>query len=208
MPQPLKYYVKKEKTTMENQPIKRSHKRIGSSQNPLRVHIKKLADNAVIPTYAHPTDAGMDLYATTKTFDEYGNMVIGTGIAVAIPKGYVGLLFPRSSISQHYCYLTDSVGVIDSGYRGEITFKFAAKHISIVNKSLWKRLRLLFAGKADENENGNVEVYNWWGNRYQYQIGDRIGQLIIMPYPQVSFTETDNLPDSDRGTGGYGSTGK
>ena len=192
-------------TTLEKQ---RTYKRIGSYENQLRVRIKKLADNAVIPTYAHDTDAGMDLYAASKTFDEYGNMVIGTGIAVAIPKGYVGLLFPRSFISQHYCYLTNSVGVIYSGYRGEITFKFAAKHISVVNKSLWKRLRILFAGKADENENGNVEVYNWWGNRYQYQIGDCIGQLIIMPYPQISFTEVDNLPDSDRGTGGYGSTGR
>jgi len=193
---------------MENNHIKRSHKRIGSSQNPLRVQIKKLTDNSVIPTYAHPTDAGMDLYATSKTFDEYGNMVIGTGIAVAIPKGYVGLLFPRSSICQHYCSLTDSVGVIDSGYHGEITFKFAAKHISIVNKSLWKRLRILFAGKADENENGNVEVYNLWGNRYQYQIGDRIGQLIIMPYPKVQLIESDELSQTDRGTGGYGSTGR
>jgi len=191
-------------TTLE----KRTYRRIGSFENPLRVRVKKLTENAVIPTYAHDTDAGMDLYAASKSFDDYGNMVIGTGIAVEIPKGYVGLVFPRSSICQHYCYMPNSVGVIDSDFRGEITFKFAAKHISIVNKSLWKRLRLLFAGKADENENGNVDMYNWWGNRYQYQIGDRIGQLIIMPYPKVQLIESDELSTTERGTGGYGSTGK
>lgn len=197
---------------METNQIKRSHKRIGSSENPLRVQITKLADNAVIPTYAHPTDAGMDLYATSKTFDEYGNMVIGTGVAVAIPKGYVGLIFPRSSISQHYCYLTNSVGVIDSDYRGEITFKFAPRTSESVPQKLRNRLRKLFVGasyRSDLKANETVDLLNFWGREEQsYQVGDRIGQLIIMPYPQVSFTEVDNLPDSDRGSGGYGSTGR
>ena len=191
-------------TTLE----KRTYRRIGSIENPLRVRVKKLAENAVLPTYAHDTDAGMDLYAASKTFDEYGNMVIGTGIAVEIPRGYVGLVFPRSSISQHYCYLTNSVGVIDSDFRGEITFKFASKAVSVVNQSLWKRLRLLFAGKADEEKNGRLAFYHHWDNRYQYNIGDRIGQLIIMPYPKVQLIESDELTTTDRGTGGYGSTGK
>lgn len=197
---------------METNQVKRSHKRIGSSENPLRVQITKLADNAVIPTYAHSTDASMDLYATSKTFDEYGNMVIGTGIAVAIPEGYVGLLFPCSSISLHYCFLTNSVGVIDSGYYGEITFKFAPRTSESVPQKLRSRLRKLFVGasyRSGLKANETVDLLNFWGSEEQsYSVGDRIGQLIIMPYPQVSFTEVENLPDSDRGTGGYGSTGR
>ncbi len=145
----------------------------------------------------------------TMTLDN-GNMVIGTGIAVAIPKGYVGLLFPRSSISQHACYLTNAVGVIDSCYRGEITFKFAARFAHLEHISLWHRLLALFKGFAwlDGKYSGLVNNYNAWTKKQCYNIGDRIGQLIIMPYPKVAFTETDNLPDSDRGIGGYGSTGR
>ena len=195
-------------TTLE----KRTYKRIGSYENPLRVRVKKLTENAVLPTYAHDTDAGMDLYAASKTFDDYGNMVIGTGIAVEIPKGYVGLVFPRSSICQHYCYMPNSVGVIDSDFRGEITFKFAARTSESIPQKLWNRLTKVFVGagyrqhlKAAET----VDILNFWGRDGQsYQVGDRIGQLIIMPYPKVQLIESDELSTTDRGTGGYGSTGK
>lgn len=140
----------------------------------MEIKIKKLRDNAVIPAKAHPTDAGFDLTATSKETDAYGNIVYGTGIAVEIPENHVGLLFPRSSNAKKDLLLTNSVGVIDSGYRGEITFKF--KNIGFV------------------------------GNRYN--IGDRIGQLIIVPYPEVTFVETDELSETQRGNGGYGSTGE
>jgi len=140
----------------------------------LRVNVKKLSDKAVIPQYAKPGDAGMDMTATSliksEVYYEYG-----TDIAVEIPEGYVGLLFPRSSISKTKQILANHVGVIDSGYRGEIKFRF--------KKLAWD----------------NGEVYN---------IGDRIGQLIIIPYPQVALFEVDELSSSDRGDGGYGSTGK
>lgn len=187
---------------------KRSHQRIGSFANPLKVQIKRVADSAVMPTYAHDTDAGMDLYATSKKYDEYGNMVIGTGIAVAIPKGYVGLVFPRSSISKHRCMLSNAVGVIDSGYRGEITFKFAARATFGVHKKLIHRLALLFLG-AEKMDRGSFNIINSWGSEEQsYRVGDRVGQLIIMPYPNVTFDVVDELPASERGDGGYGSTGK
>ena len=87
----------------------------------MKVKIKKLCDSAVIPQYAHPTDADMDLVAVSKSFDDNGNTVYGTGISVEIPEGYVGLIFPRSSISKKDLLLTNSVGVIDSGYRGELS---------------------------------------------------------------------------------------
>jgi dUTP pyrophosphatase len=87
----------------------------------LRVNIKKLHQNAVIPTYAKPGDAGMDLIAISKQYDEFDNVVYGTGIAIEIPENYVGLIYPRSSICKKDLYLTNHVGVIDSGYRGERT---------------------------------------------------------------------------------------
>lgn len=80
----------------------------------MEVKIKKLNENAIIPTYAKEGDAGMDLTATSKSFDEYGNVVYGTGLAFEIPKGYVGLLFPRSSNAKTDLFLTNSVGVLDS----------------------------------------------------------------------------------------------
>lgn len=90
----------------------------------MNIKFQKLAPNAVIPTRAHATDAGFDLTATSRHFDEYGAVVYGTGIALAIPDGYVGLVFPRSSISKFDLTVANAVGVIDSGYRGEILVKF------------------------------------------------------------------------------------
>ena len=91
----------------------------------MKIKVKKLRDDAVIPAKAHPTDAGYDLTAVwsgwnnaTQTF-EYG-----FGLSFEIPEGYVGLVFPRSSIYRKDLFLTNAVGVIDAGYRGEVTSKF------------------------------------------------------------------------------------
>ena len=140
----------------------------------IKVKIKRLSENAKLPTKAHTTDAGYDLYAASTSVDKNYNIVYGTGIAVEIPDGYVGLVFPRSSIANKAIMLTNSVGVIDSGYRGEVMAKF-------------KRV-------TDEFDS--------------YQVGDRIAQLIIMPYPHVEFEEVRELSNSDRGEGGYGSSGR
>ena len=142
----------------------------------MEVKIKKLHPDAVIPVYSKPGDAGLDLTATSIDDDLYGNIIYGTGLAIEIPEGYVGLLYPRSSNSKTDLYLTNHVGVVDSGYRGEIMFKF--------------------------------RPVNGIENAYIYAVGDRIGQLIIMPYPSIKFIETEELSDSDRGDGGFGSTGK
>lgn len=150
----------------------------------MKVRFKKLHPDAVTPTYAHDTDAGMDMTAINKHIDEYGACVYGTGLAFEIPEGYVGLLFPRSSISKTRQALANCVGVIDSGYRGEVTFKF---------KGIGARYELL----------GSKPTETW-----DYEVGDRIGQLIIMPYPHIELEEADELSNSDRGNGGYGSTGK
>lgn len=167
----------------------------------MKVLFKKLNENAVMPTKAHATDAGFDLVATSKEHDEYGNAVYGTGIAVEIPKGYVGLVFPRSSNAKTLLTLSNSVGVIDSGYRGEVMFKFRpAMVIPNPLKHWWKRYVL--KNMDDYNTGYAVEHLR------EYNVGDRIGQLIIMPYPEIEFEEADTLSDSERGEGGYGSTGK
>lgn len=164
----------------------------------MKVKIKRLTENSVIPTYAKSGDAGMDLTATSKSYDENGNVVYGTGLAFEIPKGYVGLLFPRSSNSKTDLRLTNSVGVLDSGYRGEVMFKYR-KDISIVdfltNLKAWFKIK-----KFRKINNLRVGI--------DYQIGDRIGQIIIIPYPQIEFEEVEELSKTERGDGGYGSTGK
>lgn len=92
----------------------------------MKIKIKKLDPKAIIPKYAKEGDAGLDLTAISKKMDKQGNIVYGTGLAMEIPEGYVGLVFPRSSNSKTDLYLTNHVGVIDSGYRGEIMFKYRA----------------------------------------------------------------------------------
>lgn len=159
------------------------------------VRIKKLNENAVIPTYAHPTDAGLDLTAISKNIDDDGNIVYGTGLAFEIPEGYVGLLFPRSSNSKKDLWLTNFVGIIDAGYRGEVKLKFRR---SIFHFSLLNRIRMMLGMRFSISQ----------FNMREYEIGDRIGQLIIMPYPKIELQESDWLSVTDRGENGYGSTGK
>ena len=154
----------------------------------LQVNIKKLSDNAVIPTYAKDGDAGMDLTATSKSYDDHGNVVYGTSLAFEIPKGYVGLLFPRSSNTKKDLILGNSVGVLDSGYRGEVVFKFKPTIYYDVN-----------SGSDSFIDSPKHSLNN-------YEIGDRIGQIIIMPHPQIVFNIVDELSSSDRGIGGFGSS--
>lgn len=151
----------------------------------MKVKIKKLYEDSILPTKAHATDAGYDLYAHSKSYDDDGNVVYGSGVAMEIPKGYVGLVFPRSSNAKKNLILSNSVGVIDSGYRGEISFKF--KPSIVIEKP-----DLAYMPESIS----------------KYEIGERIGQIIIMPYPEIEFVEVEELSDSERGDGGYGSSGK
>jgi dUTP pyrophosphatase len=150
-----------------------------NKNTPMKVKIKKLHADAVIPSYAKLGDAGMDLTAISMTgSDEYGNYIYSTGLAIEIPEGYVGLLFPRSSNAKTDLYLTNHVGVVDSGYRGEIMFKF--RKFDVIKNFQEARL---------------------------YHVGERVGQLMIIPYPQIELEEVEELSSTERGEGGYGSTG-
>lgn len=139
----------------------------------MRVRFKKYADNAKTPKYASEDDACLDLFASSLLIDDFGNLTYDTGIAFEIPKDHVGLVFPRSSVFKKTLILKNSVGVIDSGYRGTIQVKFSSLRESNVI----------------------------------YDVGDRVAQIMIIPRPSVELEEVDELSDSTRGTGGFGSTG-
>ena len=140
----------------------------------MQIKIKRLHNNAVVPKYAKTGDAGLDLVATEIINKEPFQITYGTGLAMEIPTGYVGLVFPRSSVRKYDLSLTNCVGVIDSGYRGEIQATFR-RHKGVAS--------------------------------VDYEVGDKIAQIIIVPYPQIEFIETDELSDTERGTGGFGSSG-
>ena len=165
----------------------------------MKVNIKRLNENAVIPTYAKHGDAGMDLTATSKSYDDHGNVVYGTGLAFEIPVGYVGYVFPRSSNAKKDLILSNSVGVIDSGYRGEVIFKFKSR---LNFPTFWTLIKMIFKRPRTTRTNNVFPIES------TYRVGDRIGQIIIMPIPQVEFNEVDELSSTDRGTGGFGSTDK
>lgn len=146
------------------------------------VKIKKLCEEAVIPGYATPGAAGLDFTAINYEYkQDIDCHVFGTGLAIEIPEGYVGLCFPRSSNRKTDLYIPNCVGVIDSDYRGEIMFSFKNR---------------------DYQPDAIAQL------RKGYELGDRIFQMIIIPYPKINFVEVDKLSETERGTGGHGSTGR
>jgi dUTP pyrophosphatase len=147
----------------------------GTISEVINVKVKKLDPNAVVPSYSKVGDAGMDLTITNIKENTSFSITYGFGIAMEIPKGYVGLVFPRSSVRNQDLILSNCVGVIDSGYRGELqaTFKKTQGLDSI-----------------------------------SYNVGERGAQIIILPYPQINMVESNELSETDRGDGGFGSTGK
>lgn len=138
------------------------------------VKVKKIVPEAVIPSYSKPGDAGMDLTITKEIENTSFSVSYGFGIAMEIPKGYVGLVFPRSSVRNQDLILSNCVGVIDSGYRGELQATF-------------------------KKTNGLDSI--------KYKVGDRGAQIIILPYPTIYMTEVPELSNTERGSGGFGSTG-
>jgi dUTP pyrophosphatase len=138
------------------------------------VKVKKLVPEAVIPSYSKVGDAGMDLTITKEIENTSFSVSYGFGIAIEIPQGYVGLVFPRSSVRNQELVLSNCVGVIDSGYRGELQATF-------------------------KKTNGLDSI--------KYKVGDRGAQIIILPYPTIYMTEVPELSNTERGEGGFGSTG-
>ena len=144
----------------------------------MKVRIKKLQENAIIPTYGTEYSAGADLYALLDSAIEiapHETFFVHTGISVEIPEGYCGLVFARSSMgAKRGLAPANKVGVIDSDYRGEIM----------------------------------VTLHNHSEVLATVEPGERIAQLAIVPFLKAEFEESDNLSDTSRGAGGFGSTGK
>lgn len=138
----------------------------------MKIKIKKLHPNAVTPFYATEGSAAMDLTAVSSEYIDTEHMKYNFGLAFQIPKGKVGLIFPRSSCYKQKQLLSNCVGVIDSDYRGEIS--------------------AVMIGTSKSS----------------YTTGERVAQIMFIDAPQIEFIETDELSTSERGEGGYGSTGK
>lgn len=145
----------------------------------MKVKFSKLHPDAVIPSYAKPGDAGLDLTAVAMTYvrtDQVDFYEYDLGLACEIPQGYVGLIFPRSSITKTDLFLSNAVGVIDAGFRGRLSARFRKTT----------------------------------GSPHVYKVGERIAQMVIIPYPTIEVEEVSysNLSETERGSGGWGSSGK
>ena len=136
--------------------------------------LQQLDFDLPVPGYAHSGDAGIDLYAACDALVTGNTVLIPTGVAVAIPDGHVGLVCPRSGLSEHGVTVANAPGVIDSGYRGELM------------------VRLTTTSK----------------NPYRVHRGDRIAQLVLLPIARPEVNVVLDLDDTERGTGGFGSTGR
>ena len=141
------------------------------------MNIKKLKDNAKIPTYGSEFAAGADLYACIDenlTIMPHETKMVPTGLAMEIPVGYAGLIYARSGLaSKKGLAPANKVGVVDSDYRGEVM----------------------------------VALHNHTNEEKTIEPDERIAQLVVAPFLKVDFNEVDELDETDRGEGGFGSTG-
>jgi len=142
----------------------------------MELKIKRLYRDSIMPIKATEWAAGIDLYANNNSTTEQGLIKWGTGVAVEIPRGFVGLLVPRSSICKTSLMMKNGVGIIDSDYRGELFIQF------------------------------RYTDFGDLGNAIQYSKGDRIAQLVILPCPHLELVESSILTETLRGEGGFGST--
>jgi dUTP pyrophosphatase len=135
-----------------------------------------VAEDGFVPTYAQPGDAGADLRSrVSAVVPAHGRALVPTGVSIALPDGYVGLVHPRSGLAHKYgITVLNTPGTIDAGYRGEIA----------------------------------VNLFNSTDVDFAIEIGDRIAQLVIQQIEHAHFIMVERLPESDRGVGGHGSTGK
>ena len=136
--------------------------------------LQRLDFDLPVPAYAHPGDAGLDLYATEPAEVTRETVLIPTGVAVAVPDGHVGLICPRSGLSKHGVTVANAPGVVDAGYRGEVMVRLTTTSVF----------------------------------PYQVHRGDRIAQLLIVPVARPEVTVVDRLDNTERGAGGFGSTGR
>ena len=196
---------------------------------PLEVKLKKLDDRAIIPSYAHEGDVGMDLTAIDVEYDREKDMYIyHTGLAFETDKHYGMLLFPRSSNRNTDAYLCNHVGIADTAiYRGEIILCFKNR-TSLEVRAETERMRYFLNDIAYKNftvSNDGTLEFTWLSSARNaqsssnwiydspmtfapYKVGDRIAQMVVIPYPNVRINVVEKLSQSDRNDNAFGSTGK
>jgi dUTP pyrophosphatase len=142
----------------------------------IRLAVRRLDSGVPLPSYARPDDAGLDLCAASPvTLPPGGRALVPTGIAVAVPRGYAGLVLPRSGLAlRQGVTVLNGPGLIDSGYRGEV----------------------------------KVLLINHDAQPATFERGERIAQLVLQRVEQAEVVEVDELPPTERGSGGFGSTGR
>lgn len=184
----------------------------------IKIKVKKLREDAVIPKYAHDGDVGMDFTALSVEYDaEHDMYIYHTGLSFESDFNFGQFLFPRSSNRKTEGYLCNSVGIADSAiYRGEIMFcyknrdsiklltKVSALKTSLKNANSFEEFKENYLKLIDISED-NIEAQAL--ELAPYKVGDRIGQMVILGYPTVEFEVVDELSDSSRGSNGFGSTG-
>ena len=141
----------------------------------MTLSFKRINPDAVLPSYAHPGDAGMDLKSAEDAVIEPGaRLLVHTGLAMALPEGYEAQVRPRSGLAlKHGITVLNTPGTIDEGYRGEV----------------------------------GVILFNTGDTAFKIAKGDRIAQMVIAPVTRARIVETDDLGSTERGAGGFGSTG-
>lgn len=160
----------------------------------IQVKFKRLTPDAQVPKKANPSDSGFDLFAVSDpVVGPEGYLQYHTGIALELPSGYEGQIRPRSSISKYDLILANGIGTVDQSYVGELIIRFK----SVERFAQGPFIPSIFP-TIPTNNIDKLRVY---------QKGDRIAQLVIVPVPQVELVEVDNLSETARGAGGFGSTG-
>lgn len=201
------------------------------SQNTIQVKVKKINEKAVIPQYAHNGDVGMDLTAISVEYDVKNDMYIyHTGLSFESDFNYGQFLFPRSSNRKTDAYLCNHVGIADSAiYRGEIMLCFKNRTStndlirnignevfenamresnSCSAESVMIDLMHAYKVKREKEEELFKNIEEFALSNKPYEVGDRIAQMVFLKYPTVELIETTKLSETDRGAGGFGSTGK
>ncbi len=157
----------------------------------MRVGFKRLHKYASIPEPAHEGDFCCDAVAVTvKVTDNY--IEYGLGFAADIPPGWAILLYPRSSISKKDLSLCNGVGVVDSNYKGEICARFKPTKVNLPD---------IF------HENGSISIGRSGDPGNLYVVGDRVVQMSLVPYHPIEWEEVEEIGESERGSGGFGSSG-
>ena len=175
----------------------------------MKINFKKLSDTAITPRKANYNDAGFDLYADEDVTLAYGETkAVATNIALELPDGYMADVRPRSGLTRDTA-LRVHYGTVDAGYRGGIGIicenanygedvYYTEKLFDITNA----------VSEIDASVKTNAAIIKWSSMAYHIHKGDKIAQLVIQKIPDVQLVEADELNDTARGAGGFGSTGK